>query len=86
MYIVSYRSSGYAIEQAFNLIKLLISFEGREIGITELASISGLNFKTVQKYIETLRKMGIVVLEPRERKNIVYLTEKGKCIARCLLG
>ncbi len=83
---MGYRSSAYAIERSLELLKILLALEGRDPGMLDVASAANLNFRTVQKYIQTLEKMGLVSIEPTERKNVVRLTERGRCVARCLVG
>ena len=82
---MTYRTSDYAIENTFNLLRILLGFE-QGIAITELANVAQLSFKTTQKYIGVLEKLGLVKIEPQERKNLVRLTEKGRCLAKCLVS
>ena len=83
---MAYRTSEYVIEQVFNIIRVLLALEGQQVGITELRDVTKLNFRTVQKYVHALEKLGIVVVEPQERKNVIRLTDKGKCLAKCLVS
>ena len=83
---MGYRTSEYAIERSLELLKILLGMEGREIGVMDLVKASRLNYKTVQKYIYALEKMGLVEVIPKERKNIVRLTERGRCLARCFVS
>lgn len=82
---IVYRTSEYAIEQALGLLKILLGMEETKPGIMDLTRASKLNFKTVRKYISALEQMGLLEVIPTERKNIVRLTDKGRCIARCLI-
>jgi predicted transcriptional regulator len=83
---VGYRTSEYAIMRSLELLRVLLAIEAREPSVMDIVHASGLNFKTVQKYINILAKLGLVTLEPTERKNIVRLTERGRCVARCLVS
>ncbi len=81
-----YRTSEYAIERALNLLKILLAIEDREPGMLELQEATRLNYRTLRKYVLALERLGLVEIEPTERKNIVRLTERGRCIARCLVS
>ena len=83
---MDYRSSEYAIAKVFELVKVLLAVENRELGVTEIAEVAGLSYRATQKYVSTLEKLGLVEVVPKERKNVVRLTERGRCVARCLVA
>ena len=82
---MGYRTSEYAIEKVFDVLRILLAIEQREPGMLELKAATGLNYRTVQKYVKVLENMGLVKVDPTERKNVVRLTEKGRCLAKCLV-
>ncbi len=76
----------FAVKVVIEILTYLKNNENREIGKTELASTLGYHHMTVRKYIAALEKYGLVRVEPVMNKNVVRLTERGRCIARCLAG
>ena len=80
---VSKRTSAYAIEKSFELLKIIYVHES--LSIMDLMNISKLTFVPLRKYLRTLEEMGFVEVIPDERKNVVRLTDRGRCVARCLL-
>ena len=83
---MGYRTSEYAIEKVFDVLRTLLAIEQREPGMLELKAATGLNYRTVQKYVKALENLGLVIVEPTDRKNVVKLTEKGRCLAKCLIS
>ena len=68
------------------ILYVLKNIDG-ESSITELASKLNLRVSTVSDYIRDLEALGLVRIEIKEgfpRKIVPKLTEKGKCIVKCL--
>ncbi len=80
---MSKRTSAYAIEKSFELLKIIYVHEN--VSIMDLMNMSKLTFVPLKKYLTTLEELGFVEIVPDERKNIVRLTDRGRCVARCLL-
>ena len=82
------RGAEFAVQFALQFIRAVYAFEqaGREPGTSELAEFLKTNYHTIKRYRDILERLGLVEIEPTERKNIVRLTERGRCIARCLIS
>ncbi len=72
---------------AFNLLRLLETYEnmGKHAGMYELVDALETNYHTLQRIVRALEKLGYIVVEPHEKKNVPKLTERGRCVARCLV-
>ena len=80
---MSERKITVALKRIFHVLK---NIDG-ESSITELASKLNLRVSTVSDYIRDLEALGLIRIEIKEgfpRKIVPKLTEKGKCIVRCL--
>lgn len=79
---------GYSLARMAELLLHLLAGEarGRGLSYSDLTNLLRTDFKTVQRYVQALEENGWVRVEPGERANIIYLTEKGRCVARCLVG
>ncbi len=75
------------IRLALNLVRLLNTYEnmGKKAGMYELVDALDTNYHTLQRIVRALERLGYIRVEPYERKNVPMLTEKGRCIARCLV-
>ena len=76
------------VRKTIELLSILLSGEiaNREYSIMELMELMRTDFRTLQRYLKALESVGWVEVVPTERKNIVRLTDRGRCIARCLVG
>ncbi len=79
---------GYSLRRLTELMVYLLSAEARGLspGYTEIQEALKTDFKTAQRYILALKEVGWVEIQPTERKNVVRLTERGRCVARCLVA
>ncbi len=75
---------GYSLKRITDLLRYLLTSD-QGLSYMELTRLMRTDFKTVQRYVQALEENGWVVMEPTETKNIVMLTERGKCIAQCLV-
>ena len=82
------RGAGFAVQFALQFLRAVYAFEqaGREPSTSELAEFLKTNYHTIKRYRDVLEKEGLIEVEPTERKNIVRLTERGRCVARCLVS
>ena len=73
---------------SLNLMRLLDTYEsmGKEAGMYELVEALETNYHTLQRIVRALEKLGLIMVEPKEKKNVPRLTVKGRCVARCLVG
>ena len=78
----------YYFKLAFNLLRLLSTYEnmGKEAGMYELVDALETNYHTLQRVIRALEAQGLVEVVPREKKNVPKLTDRGRCLARCLVS
>jgi len=78
---------GYSLSRVVELLIYLLSMEvrGRPVGYSEIQDELKTDFKTVQRYVNALEEIGWIKVDPTERKNLIRLTDRGRCIARCLV-
>ncbi len=81
------RGAEFAVSFALQFIKAVYAFEqaGREPSMSDLAEFLKTSFHVITRYRRILEQEGLIEVEPTERKNIIRLTERGRCIARCLV-
>ena len=86
--VMARKDLGYSLQRIAETMLLILTSEaqGRELGYSDLMDLLKTDFKTVQRYIGALEDVGWVEVVPTERKNVVKLTEKGRCIAKCLVS
>jgi predicted transcriptional regulator len=79
---------GYSLKRMSELLLHLLASEaqGRTLGYMELQRLLSTDFKTVQRYVQALEENGWVKVEAYENKNVIKLTDRGRCIARCLVS
>lgn len=77
----------YSIKLALNLVRLLDTYEsmGKEAGMYELVEALETNYHTLQRIVRALEKLEIIQVKPKAKKNVPVITEKGRCLARCLI-
>ncbi len=82
------RGAEFAVSFALQFLRALYAFEqaGREPSTSDLAEFMKTNFHTITRYRRILEKEGLIEIVPTERKNLVRLTERGRCVARCLVS
>ena len=78
---------GYSLARLRELLIHLLSSEaqGKALSYTDLADKMKTDFKTVQRYVKALEEVGWVEVVPEERRNLVKLTERGRCVAKCFM-
>ena len=76
------------LETAHSILKILATSdpEGAGIPTTELARMSGKHLSVFLRYRNALERLGLVEVAPEGQKNIVKLTDRGRCLARCLVS
>ena len=79
---------GYSLKRSLDLLVILLAQErqGKEIGVTEVQRLLETAFRTAKRYISALEEAGFVKVEATPTKNVVRLTDRGRCIARCLVS
>ena len=72
----------------FNMLRLLLTYEemGKEAGMYELVEALETNYHTLSRVVNSLERLGYLKVEPREKKNVPRLTDRGRCVARCLVS
>jgi len=75
---------GYSLARLTELLAYLLVKDG--VGITEIQNELKTDFRTAQRYVKALEEIGWVEVVPTERRNVVRLTERGRCVARCLVS
>lgn len=78
----------YTLRLAFNLIRLLDTYEGmgKTAGMYELVDALDTNYHTLQRIVRALEKLEVITVEPQDKKNVPKLTARGRCLARCLVS
>ncbi len=76
--------SEFAVKIIIDILIYLLHHEQEDPGIMNIVEGLPYNHRTIRSYISALEKEGIIKIEPIINKNIVRLTDKGRCIARCL--
>ena len=81
------RGAEFAVQFALQFLRAVYAFEqaGREPSTSDLAEFLKTNYHTIKRYRDILEREGLIQVEPTERKNVVRLTERGRCVARCLV-
>jgi len=76
----------YTIETIFEILKVLRILEetGKEPSTKDIAELLKKDYSVVLRYRNTMEKAGLITVEPEYNKNIVKLTDLGRCIAMCL--
>ena len=76
------------IRLTFKLLTLLHTYEkiGKEAGMYELVEALETNYHTLQRVVRALEKLDLVKVEPKEKKNVPKLTERGRCVAECSIA
>ena len=87
VYIVA-RSAEYTLQIAFDMLKALLAYEqtGKTPSTYELSQFMKRDQSVVIRYRNILEKLGLVEVVPEGPKNLVRLTDRGRCLARCLVS
>ncbi len=82
------RGADFALKFSLEFLRAVYAFEqaGREPSTSDLAEFLKTNYHTIKRYRDILEREGLIQVEPTERKNIVRLTERGRCVAKCLVS
>lgn len=80
------KGAEYAILTAIEILKALKAFEelGKNPSTLDLANFLKKDYSIVLRYRNVLEKLGWIEVVPEANKNIIRLTERGRCIASCL--
>ncbi len=80
------KGAEYTLNIVIDILKALRAFEelGRQPSTKELADFIKRDYSVVLRHRNVLEKLGWIEVIPEYNKNIVRLTEKGRCIASCL--
>ena len=73
---------------ALDMLKALLAYEqtGRAPSTHELSQFMRRDQSVVIRYRNILEKLGLVEVVPEGPRNLVKLTERGRCVARCLVS
>ncbi len=79
---------GYSLKRMTELLLHLLASDaqGRALSYMELQRLLSTDFKTVQRYVQALEENGWIRVEAQENRNLICLTERGRCVARCLVS
>ena len=82
------RNITYTAQLLFDILRALYAYEqmGKAPSTTDLAKFLSKDYGVIIRYRNTLEELGLVEVTPVENQNIVRLTEKGRCLARCLVS
>lgn len=80
------KGAEYTLRLTFDILRILKALEdmNREVSTQELAKILDKDYGVILRHRNVLEKLGLVKIEPIGVKNIVKLTDKGRCLARCV--
>lgn len=82
------RGAEYSVQIVFDMLRAILAYEqtGRAPSTYELAQFMKKDQSVVIRYRNILEKLGLVEVIPEGPKNLVRLTERGRCLARCLVS
>jgi len=63
--------------RAYKLLKFIYENKDKELGIKEIAKLSGISSGSVDKYVNNLALLGLVRVVKVGKKKVPQLTEKG---------
>ncbi|ALL00057.1 HTH domain protein [Pyrodictium delaneyi] len=66
------------------ILKMMQILAEKELNFKQIAEELAVQERTVSKYAELLYDLGFADIEIRGPNKIVKLTEKGRCIVKCL--
>lgn len=80
------RGVDFSVRYIFDFLKILLEFEenNREATTQDIVEALKSDFHTVVRYRSSLEKMELITVHPVGPKNVVRLTDRGRCLARCL--
>ena len=67
------------------ILQYVHDHENENVGTINLVTALGYHHRTIKNHLTALEKHGLIRIQPMLNKNVVRLTEKGECVARCLL-
>ena len=82
------RGAEFAVSFALQLIKAVYAFEqmDKKPSMSDLAEFLKTNYHSMIRYRKILEKEGLIEVVPEGPRNIVRLTDRGRCLAKCLVG
>ena len=82
------RGAEFAVSFALQLLKAVYAFEqmNKQPSTSELAEFLKTNYHSMIRYRRILEKEGLIEVVPEGPRNVIRLTEKGRCVARCLVS
>ena len=82
------RSAEYSLQIALDMLKALLAYEqmGKTPSTYELAQFLKRDQSVVIRYRNILERLGLVHVEPEGPRNNIKLTDRGRCVARCLVS
>ena len=80
------RSAEYSVQVVFDMLRAILAYEqaGRTPSTYELAQFMKKDQSVVIRYRNILEKLGLVEVVPEGPRNLIRLTARGRCLARCL--
>ncbi|MCE4625830.1 MAG: hypothetical protein F7C35_08240 [Desulfurococcales archaeon] len=82
------RDVGHTVSMALTILRKIYELEEQGIApaTTFLANELGKHISVFKRYRDALERLGLIEVVPEGNRNLVRLTERGRCVAKCLLG
>ncbi|MCE4613273.1 MAG: hypothetical protein F7C07_05520 [Desulfurococcales archaeon] len=82
------RGAEYSLYIMIDMLKALLAYEqaGRTPSTYEIAQFMKKDQSVVIRYRNLLEKLGLIVVRPEGPRNLIILTSKGRCLAKCLVS
>ena len=82
------RGAEYGVQIVFGMLRSILAYKqtGRAPSTYELTQFMKKDQSVVIRYRNILEKLGLVEVVPKGPKNLVGLTDRGRCLARCLVS
>jgi len=82
------RGAEFAVSFALQLLKAVYAFEqmNKQPSTSELAEFLKTNYHSMIRYGRILEKKGLIEVVPEGPRNVIRLTEKNQCVARCTIS
>lgn len=81
------RGVDFTLKFATEMIKVIyaLSRVRREVNMSDIVNTLKTDYHVATRYRRALEELGLIRVRPEGRENRVELTEKGLCIAKCLV-